>query len=260
MAHSERRHRRAFLRKNLYLKNFHELLRLYRAYLCWKHLKRLKKPAIKWHSREAICWKELTPCETLPIDINYETIILRCFGGQVTMTINIIDGVPSFLLFDELNVDKIFVLTRETVWRLYFILALFRFQNRDLKYFFAFLKIYRAYPCWKHLNSAIEWHSFESICWKQNKLFWNRETFPINSFKTVIYRFFGGKLTITLKIIDKKPALLLYDELNVDKIFVIAPTRETVWNLCLNAFLCAMLRCKIEIENLSSKLIKFTFP
>jgi hypothetical protein len=149
MAHSEsrRRHRRAYLRKIWYLKNFLALLKLYRSYLCWKHFKRLKNAAIKWHTRDAICWKEFTIC-------------------------------------------------------------------------------------------------------------WNRETFPplIDNYKTVIYRFFGGQLTTTLKFIGGMPSLLLlYDELNVDKIFVIALTCETVWSFCLNAFLLAKLRCKIEIENLSSQ-------
>lgn len=118
---SQQKRHRAYLRKIWYLRNFINLLKIYRAYLNWKHVKRLKR-AIKWQTYDAICWKKFALKWNSEIFIrnNYKNVIYRFFGCQLISTMNVIDGVLSMLLLmhDELNVDKNFVIffTHETVW------------------------------------------------------------------------------------------------------------------------------------------------
>lgn len=121
MAHRRSRKRqRAYLLKIWYLRNFFNLLKLYRAYLHWKYAKRLKK-AVEWRTYDAICWKTFAfsnirwnpKASFVLMNRNYESVIYRFFGCQLTTTFNIIDGVPTIflLMHDELVVDKTFVIS-----------------------------------------------------------------------------------------------------------------------------------------------------
>lgn len=117
---SHQKRQKVYLQKIWYIKNFLNLLKFYRAYLTWKHIKRMKR-AIKWHTYNAICWKTFTLRWNPQLYYNNNNfyddaiVIYRFFGCKLTF--NVIDGF--FLLMnDELIIDKIFVIffTHETVW------------------------------------------------------------------------------------------------------------------------------------------------
>jgi hypothetical protein len=126
-----RKREKAYLRKIWYLRNFLNLLKLYRAYLYWKYHKHRKR-ALKWQTHDAICWKTLEirwhpnayQCR------RYSFVIYRFFGSQLTATL----VAPSaFLLIGDELIDNIFMveLTHETVWS--FCLHAFLSSMRALK-------------------------------------------------------------------------------------------------------------------------------
>lgn len=145
---SLRRHK-AYLRKIWYLRNFLNLLKFYRAYLNWKHIKRLKR-AIKWHTNDgAICWKtfairwNLSVFNDVARNNNYKNVIYWFFGCQLTTTLSVISPSMFRLMHDELIVDKTFVIffTHETVWSYClhaFLTSLRAQQQRKLFYFIVF--------------------------------------------------------------------------------------------------------------------------
>lgn len=106
LRHSRKRDK-VYLRKLFYLRNFLNLLQVYRFYLWWKFRKRLKL-AIGWRHREAIAWKQNTiKWSKLFYQPDTDTtVIFRCYRCQLMMTYLI--KSPRLFSFHISAVDKIF--------------------------------------------------------------------------------------------------------------------------------------------------------
>lgn len=117
LRHSRKRDK-VYFKKLFYLRNFLNLLQVYRVYLGWKYRKRTRL-AIDWHKRLAIEWKmlklEWNPFFHKP-KVN-TTVIFRFYQCQLTLTYLI--NSPRIFFFDIAPVDKILSIPsgRETLRR-----------------------------------------------------------------------------------------------------------------------------------------------
>lgn len=117
LRHSRKRDK-VYLKKVFYLRNFLNLLRIYRIYLSWKYRKRVML-CVTWQERPALLWKEIVlkwnPIFQQPeVDV---TVICRFHQCQLTLTYLI--NSPRVLSFDIAPIDKIFHIPsgRETLRR-----------------------------------------------------------------------------------------------------------------------------------------------
>lgn len=108
LRHSRKRDK-IYLKKLFYLRNFLNLLHVYRVYLSWKFRKRRGK-ALEWHRRLAIAWKNaIIICwhpKFYQRGIYTTEVIFRYYECQLTATGVI--NVPSLFLFDIAADDKKF--------------------------------------------------------------------------------------------------------------------------------------------------------
>lgn len=108
LRHSRKRDK-IYLKKLYFLRNFLNLLQLYRAYLSWKFRKRLRNVAVEWHWRPAIKWKKFRHTLTWNSVYHqpkiYTTVIFRYYQCQLTMTFLI--NSPRLFCFIA-PIDKIF--------------------------------------------------------------------------------------------------------------------------------------------------------
>lgn len=106
LRHSRKRDK-IYLKKLFYLRNFLNLLQVYRAYLSWKFHKRLKH-AVDWHHRREITWwgrqrtVDWNPILYLP-DIE-SIVIFRFYQCQLSISHYI--KSPRLLFFDMEAADK----------------------------------------------------------------------------------------------------------------------------------------------------------
>lgn len=107
LRHSRKRDK-IYLKKLYFLRNFLNLLQLYRGYLSWKFRKR-PKAAVEWHQRPAIEWKNVRIKLSWNSLLNqpkiYTTVIFRYYQCQLTMTFLI--NSPRLFSFIA-PIDKIF--------------------------------------------------------------------------------------------------------------------------------------------------------
>lgn len=110
LRHSRKRDK-TYLKKLFYLRNFLNLLQVYRLYLSWKFRKRLKsaiKLRIEWKQKEEIVLKS----KTIKWNSRFyqreteTTVIFRCYRSQLMMTYLI--NSPRLFSFHISAVDKIF--------------------------------------------------------------------------------------------------------------------------------------------------------
>lgn len=100
LRHSRKRDK-VYLKKLFYLRNFLNLLHVYRVFLAWKFRKRPQN-ALKWHRRQAIAWKRDMTIAWHPKfyqrGIHTTEVIFRFHECQLTVTRVI--NLPSLFLFD----------------------------------------------------------------------------------------------------------------------------------------------------------------
>lgn len=104
-----RKRNKIYLKKLLYLRNFLNVLHLYRAFIEWKYRKRHEN-ALEWHRRQAITWKpRAIKIIWNPNCYHYDnnsTVILRFYRCQLTM--NYVIRSPRLFSFDINKRDNIY--------------------------------------------------------------------------------------------------------------------------------------------------------
>lgn len=118
--HSRKRDK-AYLKKLFYLRNFLNLLQIYRTYQSWKFRKR-SQLKIAWHQREAIAWRHYSATTVRWNSELYHprihtTVIFRYYQCQLKITYLI--KLPCLFCFDIGPIDKVFHILsgRETLRR-----------------------------------------------------------------------------------------------------------------------------------------------
>lgn len=138
MSLRSRKRNRSYLRKIWYLRNFLNLLKIYRAYLQWKYRKR-RKYAIEWLKCDAILWKIFTlrwnpAFFSSKVYATTTTVIYHFFKCQLTVTTCVISNSTEpfssyYIIVDvDMSIDKFFVicLSHETRPLREFLIALSR--------------------------------------------------------------------------------------------------------------------------------------
>lgn len=106
LRHSRKRDK-IYFKKLFFLRNFLNLLQVYRTYLSWKYRKRVRT-AVDWHQRCAIEWRQAilkwSPMFHQP---EFDSIVI-CRFRQCQLTLTYLINSPRVLSFDISPIDKMF--------------------------------------------------------------------------------------------------------------------------------------------------------
>lgn len=118
---------RIYLRRICYLRNFLNLLRIYRVYLYWKYGRRRWMKSITWHKYDSIMWKMYTLHFNRVFEFleEHTVVLYRYYNFRVEATRLISKKPFQFItILDTLSIDKMTIISlrHETAcWKKYLV-------------------------------------------------------------------------------------------------------------------------------------------